>query len=57
LFKCAGISSNQVKKKLFTLSLKGRAEEWYRLLEEKRRWPPLSLMTRKKRSFGNIKVT
>jgi hypothetical protein len=27
LFKCAGISSSQVKRKLFSLSLKGRAEE------------------------------
>jgi hypothetical protein len=32
LFRCAGISPIQVKKKLFSLSLKGRAEEWYRLL-------------------------
>jgi hypothetical protein len=29
LFKCAGISPSQVKRKLFSLSLKGRAEEWY----------------------------
>jgi hypothetical protein len=28
LFKCAGISPSQVKRKLFSLSLKGRAEEW-----------------------------
>jgi hypothetical protein len=34
LFKCAGISSNQVKRKLFSLSLKGRAAEWYRLLKD-----------------------
>jgi hypothetical protein len=27
LFKCAGISSSQVKRKLFSLSLKGRAAE------------------------------
>jgi hypothetical protein len=27
LFKCAGISSSQVKRKLFSLSLKGRATE------------------------------
>jgi hypothetical protein len=26
---CAGISSSQVKRKLFSLSLKGRAAEWY----------------------------
>jgi hypothetical protein len=34
LFKCAGISSRQVKRKLFSLSLKGRAAEWYRLLKD-----------------------
>jgi hypothetical protein len=34
LFKCAGISSSQVKRKLFSLSLKGRAVEWYRLLKD-----------------------
>jgi hypothetical protein len=34
LFKCAGISLSQVKRKLFSLSLKGRAEEWYRLLKD-----------------------
>jgi hypothetical protein len=34
LFKCAGISSSQVKRKLFSLSLKGRAPEWYRLLKD-----------------------
>jgi hypothetical protein len=34
LFKCAGISSSKVKRKLFSLSLKGRAEEWYRLLKD-----------------------
>ena len=33
LFKCAGITTDQVKKKLFSLSLKGRAEEWYKLLK------------------------
>jgi hypothetical protein len=33
LFKCAGISSSQVKRKLFSYSLKGRAAEWYRLLK------------------------
>ena len=32
LFKCAGITTDQVKKKLFLLSLKGRVEEWYKLL-------------------------
>jgi hypothetical protein len=34
LFKCAGISSSQVKRKLFSSSLKGRAAEWYRLLKD-----------------------
>jgi hypothetical protein len=34
LFRCAGISPSQVKKKIFSLSLKGRAEEWYRLLQD-----------------------
>jgi hypothetical protein len=34
LFMCAGISPSQVKKNLFSLSLKGRAEEWYRLLQD-----------------------
>jgi hypothetical protein len=34
LFKCADISSSQVKRKLFSLSLKGRAAEWYRLLKD-----------------------
>jgi hypothetical protein len=33
LFKCAGISSSQVKRKLFSLSLKGRAVEWNKLLK------------------------
>ena len=33
LFKCAGITIDQVNKKLFLLSLKGRAEEWYKLLK------------------------
>jgi hypothetical protein len=36
LFKCAGISTNQVKRKLFSLSLKGRAAEWYKLLKNGR---------------------
>jgi hypothetical protein len=30
LFKCAGISIGEVKRKLFSLSLKGRAAEWYK---------------------------
>jgi hypothetical protein len=36
LFKCAGISMNQVKRKLFSLSLKGRAVEWYKTLKDGR---------------------
>jgi hypothetical protein len=36
LFKCAGISMNQVKRKLFSLSLKGRAAEWYKMLKNGR---------------------
>jgi hypothetical protein len=34
VFKCAGISMNQVKRKLFSLSLKGRAAEWYKMLKD-----------------------
>ena len=33
LFKCAGISTDQVKKKLFSLSLKVKALDWYKLLK------------------------
>jgi hypothetical protein len=33
LFKCAGISMNQVKRKLFSLSVKSRATEWYKMLK------------------------
>jgi hypothetical protein len=33
LFKCASISTSQVKRKLLSLSLKGRAAEWYKLLK------------------------
>jgi hypothetical protein len=36
LFKCAGISMNQVRRKLFSLSLKGRAVEWYKMLKDGR---------------------
>jgi hypothetical protein len=36
LFKCAGISMDQVKRKLFSLSLKGRAAEWYKMLKNGR---------------------
>jgi hypothetical protein len=34
LFKCAGISTRQVKRKLFSLSLKSRAAEWYKTLKD-----------------------
>jgi hypothetical protein len=33
LFKYAGILTSQVKRKLFSLSLKGRAAEWYKTLK------------------------
>jgi hypothetical protein len=36
LFKCAGISTSQVKRKLFSLSLKGRAAELYKMLMDGR---------------------
>jgi hypothetical protein len=36
LFKCAGISPSYVKRKLFSLSLKGRAAEWYKMLKNGR---------------------
>jgi hypothetical protein len=36
LFNCASISSSQVKRKLFSLSLKDRAAEWYKLLKNGR---------------------
>jgi hypothetical protein len=36
LFKCAGISIGEVKRKLFSLSLKGRAAEWYKRLKDGR---------------------
>jgi hypothetical protein len=36
LFKCAGISTSQVKRKLLSLSLKGRATEWYKMLKNSR---------------------
>jgi hypothetical protein len=35
-FKCAGISTSQVKRKLFSLSLKRRAVEWYKMLKDGR---------------------
>jgi hypothetical protein len=36
LFKCARISSSQVKRNLLSLSLKGRVVEWYKLLKNGR---------------------
>jgi hypothetical protein len=36
LFKCASISTDQFKRKLLSLSLKGRAVEWYKLLKNDR---------------------
>jgi hypothetical protein len=36
LFKCAGISTSEIKRKLFSLSLKGRAAEWYKTLKADR---------------------
>ena len=33
LFKCAGITTEHVKKKLLSISLKGGAEEWYKMLK------------------------
>src|SRR3954464_4386879 len=33
LFKCAGISMDQVRKKLFSISLRGKAAEWYKILK------------------------
>ena len=36
LFKCAGITMGEVKKKLFSLSLSGRAAHWYKLLQNSR---------------------
>jgi hypothetical protein len=36
LFKCAGISTSQVKRKLFSLSLMGRAAEWYKTRKDGR---------------------
>src|SRR3954464_8438274 len=34
LFKCAGITTEQVNMKLFPLSLKVKAREWYKLLDD-----------------------
>src|SRR4051794_25505924 len=35
-FKCAGISMDRVRKKLFSISLKGKAAEWFKLLKNGR---------------------
>ncbi|KAK1662243.1 hypothetical protein QYE76_050402 [Lolium multiflorum] len=35
-FKCAGISMDEVKKKLFSMSLSGKAAHWYKLLKDGR---------------------
>jgi hypothetical protein len=35
LFKCAGITPNRVNRKLLSISLKGRAEEWFKLLKDR----------------------
>jgi hypothetical protein len=51
LFKCAGISPSQVKRKLFSLSLKGRAEEWYRLLKD---GPSVRLISQETESNDSI---
>src|ERR1041385_4046017 len=34
LFKISGLTRSEVMKKLFSLSLKGKALEWYRLLDD-----------------------
>jgi hypothetical protein len=46
LFKCAGISTSQVKRKLLSLSLKGRAAKWYKILKDGRPigWEALLLL-------------
>src|SRR3954462_4305306 len=40
LFKCAGITTEQVKNKLLSIYLKGRAKAWYKLLKngESTKW-------------------
>ena len=35
LFKCAGITMDEVRKKLFSISLGGRAAHWYKLLKNR----------------------
>src|SRR3954465_3024895 len=36
LFKCAGILMDQLRRKLFSISLRGKAPEWYKLLKNGR---------------------
>src|SRR3989337_3583224 len=38
LFKLAGLSGDEVKKKVFPLSLKGKALAWYRLCDDIGSW-------------------
>ena len=38
LFKLAGMPEDVLKKKVFTLSLKGKVLTWYRLLDDIRSW-------------------
>ena len=38
LFKLAGLPKDEVKKKVFPLSLKGDAMTWYRLCDDTRFW-------------------
>ena len=38
LFKLAGLSEDGVKKKVFPLSLEGKALIWYKLLDDARTW-------------------
>ncbi|KAK1694084.1 hypothetical protein QYE76_010781 [Lolium multiflorum] len=35
LFKCAGITMDEVRKKLFSISLSGKAAHWYKLLKNR----------------------
>ena len=38
LFKLAGVPEDEVKKKVFPLSLKDKALTWYRLCDDTRSW-------------------
>jgi hypothetical protein len=35
LFKCAGIATDEVRKKVFSISLSGKAAHWYKLLKNR----------------------